>query len=94
MLGQYTINVQLGEQIFPYLMWVAEIQKECLLGFDFMKDTKVMFNVDQGTVTSMDGPPLPLICNGDFCKSDQVLHSPDKPLQATYNPVCLVVHHP
>lgn len=48
MLGQCTVNVQLGEQTFPYLMWVAEIQEDCLLGFDFMKDTKAVLNVDQG----------------------------------------------
>lgn len=69
MLGQCTVNVQFGEQSFPYLMWVAEIQENCLLGFDFMKDTKAVLNLDQGKVTFMGGPPLPLICDGDLCES-------------------------
>lgn len=94
MLGQCTVNVQLGEQTFPYLMWVAEIQEDCLLGFDIMKDTKAVLNVDQGTVTFMDGPPLTLICDGDRCKSLQVPSSLDRPQQTTCNPVCPVVHHP
>lgn len=42
----------------------------------------------------MDGPPLPLICDGDRCESLQVPSSPDRPRQATCNPVCPVVHHP
>lgn len=41
MLGQCTVNVQVQ-------CWVAEIQEDCLLGFDFMKDTKAVLNVDQG----------------------------------------------
>lgn len=93
-LGWCTVHVQLGEQIFPYQMWVAEIQEYCLLGFDFMKDTKAVLNVDQGTVTFMDGPPLPLICDGDRCKSLQVPSSPDRPQQAMCTPVCPVVHQP
>lgn len=59
MLGQCTTNVQLGEQTFPYLMWVAEIQEGCLLGLDFLNNTKSVLKVDQGTMTYMDGPSLP-----------------------------------
>ncbi len=72
-------------------MWVAEIQEECLLGFDFMKDTKAVLNVDQGTVSFMDGPPLPLICGGDLCKSVQGPSSSDRTPQAACNPVFPVV---
>lgn len=86
MVLQYD-NVQLGEQTFPYLMWVAEIQEGCLLGFVFLKDTKPVLKVDQETVTFMDGPPLPLIFDRDLCKSLQVLSPPNRPQQATCNPV-------
>lgn len=83
MLGHCRVNIQLGEQIFPYSVWVAEIHEECLLGFDFMKDTSAVLNVGQRTVTFMDGPPLPLICDDDLSESVQAPSMSDKPLPDT-----------